>query len=167
MGNILLIIIIGRNIIISLIKIIYWKREGWAAGYGNIIKQIDFKRDFHLGLRNIPFQDDYYPFGYNYGLAVVFGAYKAYDYKIKYSDNHFVVYGLEKSFVIFFRFLERKILIYNCLKNTCSERPTKEIQFPQLSQSQALNVHILYYASSHLIEIYNNNYASNVGSLFN
>ena len=144
----------------------YWKREGWAAGYGNIIEQIDFKRDFHLGLRNIPFQDDYYPFGYNYGLAVVFGAYKAYDYKIKYSDNYFVVYGLEKSFVIFFRFFDRKILIYDCLKNKCSERPTKEIQFPQLSQSQTLNVHILYYASSHLIEIYNNNYASNVGGEF-
>ena len=24
-----------------------WKREGWAAGYGNIKRQIDFKRDFH------------------------------------------------------------------------------------------------------------------------
>ena len=62
--------------------------------------------------------------------------------------------------------LKKKIAIYNCLTNTCTERPTTEIPFPQLSQSQTLNVHILYYASRHLIEIYNNNYDVSVGGVF-
>lgn len=147
-----------------------WNRYGWKAGYGNVKKQIDFKRNFEIGLRNLPFLDGLMEKGYTYGLVIVLGKFEANDYKINFASNYFVVNGLTKSFVIFFKFTENKISIYDCLEDykICSERSTKDIKFKDIKL--ALNFHIKYDASLRTLYFYyNNNYydtnwGTNLGS---
>ena len=60
-----------------------WNRYGWKAGYGNVKKPIDFKRNFEIGLRNLPFLDGLMERGYTYGLVIVLGKFEANDFNIQ------------------------------------------------------------------------------------
>ena len=63
----------------------------WRISFGNIKDRIDFKRDFHLALRNKPFLWDNCWFGKNYGIAVVLGSHTADNYRANYR-HYFLVH---------------------------------------------------------------------------
>ena len=129
----------------------------WRISFGHIKERIDFKRDFHLALRNRPLHWDNYLWGKNYGIAVVLGRHTSYDYRAYYGE-FFLVQGLDKSIVIIFRFDDQSIRVYNCLQKSCNlyRSPDHLGYYNGLSESKNLNIHILYSASGNSIKVYKN-----------
>ena len=148
--------------------------RGWRSSYGHLNKQIDFKRDFHLRLRNNPY---YYPvdyfsfFPFNYGLAIVLGPHKSDSYRTNYLGLYFLIQGLKDSIVIIFSNDARKAYILDCQESPCNifDTPADEHEFNELRQNNIMDVHVLYYASKNLIKVYKNdyNYESNLLVSFN
>ena len=128
----------------------------WRISFGNIKDRIDFKRDFHLALRNTPLHWDFW-LGENYGIAVVLGRHTAYNYRANYG-RYFLVHRLDKSIAIIFRFYDHSIRVYNCLKKECNldKNPDYLQYYDGLSQSKNLDLHIIYSASDNSIKVYKN-----------
>ena len=121
-----------------------------SNSYGNIKKQVDFKRDFHMGFRNYPYRYGGKPEGTNFGLAVVFGHYPADSYKFNNHGPLFLVHGLEKSIAILFRDMDQTILVLNCLEKPCNVyNPDLIINYRELAEYRPLEVQIVYSASQH------------------
>ena len=137
--------------------------SAWRESYGNIIEKIDFKRDFHMGFRNYPYNRDYggswKDFSFNFGLAIVFSPYKANKYRLENVGNYFLVEDLEKSIVIIFNNYYQQIHILNCLKTPCdTSNPTVYYPYNNLDENKNLFIHIVYSAAMHSITLYQNDY---------
>ena len=143
----------------------------WRNSYGNIKKEIDFKRDFHMGFRNHPYELDsgghLLDLKYNFGTAIVFGPKKANKYRLQYFGEYFLVQGLEKSFVIIFNNYWQEILILNCLDKPCDVfNPTVAYYYNKLEEYKNLFIHIVYSAAGHSIKLYENDYNYDNNLLF-
>ena len=140
----------------------FWD-AGWRTSYGHITEQIDFKRDFHLRVKNKPlyYRVDYFVYHpFNYGIAIVLGPHKSDSYRINHVGEYFLIQGLIESIVIIFRNSDQKALILDCQDSPCdvSQTPADINDYKGLSQSSELNIHILYYYSRNLIEVYKNDH---------
>ena len=152
----------------------HWFDEGWRTSYGHITKKIDFKRDFHLRFRNKPLRypvDYFYYDPFNYGVAIVLGPHKSDSYRKYNVGEYHLIQDLEKSIVIIFSNFYRKAFLLNCQDSPCNiyDTPTDQHEFNELSQSSPIDIHVLYYASRNLIEVYKNDpqYDSNILLSFN
>ena len=138
---------------------------GSQYGFGNIEEPIDFKRSFYLKLiDNFEKQTFFAPCYKNYGIAVVFGPYRANSYTKKI-DEKFLVEDLQRSVAIIFKIQDKQVSILDCRTKKCKvSEPLIHTKFSELSNEIDLNIHILYDAQEKKLQIFKSdyNYKSNL-----
>ena len=127
-----------------------------AYSHGSYQEQVDFKRDFHLRLKDIIYSYYWNPIcSYYYGLAVVIGAHNAKNYIDSALREEFLVEGLKDSIVIIFRYRYQVVSILNCLDKACKLNDDNNINIPfTFSLRDGLDINIVYSAKGHSIDIY-------------
>ena len=143
----------------------YGQVFGSQFGFGNIEELIDFKRSFYLKLiDNYEKQSFLSTCHKNYGIAVVFGPYRANSYTKK-KDDKFLVEDLQHSVVVIFKVQDKQVDILDCRTSSCKvSKPINHAKFYELSNDIHLNVYILYDAKEKKLQIYkyDYNYKSNL-----